>query len=75
MSPRSGRKKIAQGGVSEANETLGIVTVIVQSGLLNTSGRDPPGFRCASPGYYLSSALRIRFIERFDQVASWMRLK
>ncbi|MDX6499746.1 MAG: hypothetical protein QOG23_3006 [Blastocatellia bacterium] len=58
MSPRSGRKKIAQGGVSEANETLGIVTVIVQSGLLNTSGRDPPGFRCASPGATICHPLR-----------------
>jgi hypothetical protein len=33
MSPHSGRKKIAQGEVSAANETLGIVVPIFQSPL------------------------------------------
>ena len=31
MSPRSGRQKIAQGEVSAANETQGVVISIVQS--------------------------------------------
>ena len=70
MSPHSGWQSLAQGELSAANGTLRTVIIIV---LPNTKGRDPR-VPLRFTGATICHPLR-GFIERFDQVASWIRLK